>query len=129
MGEDPRSFSERMVIEPGQVEFNEHSKHSGAKKTVEVFPSLAPDPADATKTIDPVEIAGATGEFILAPMKAYRLISDGSLRFKLSTITLAAAATDTYLPADTSVIVKSGQFNRLTYVRTGGTFTQIVEVR
>lgn len=125
---DHRPFDERIVVEPGQVEFNEHSKHSRAKKTVEVFPNI-PAIADGTVTLTPTEIAGAAGEFSLEPGKAYRLISNGDLRIRLATITAAADAADTYIPADNAVIIKAGTFTKLTFARMTGNFTQLVEVR
>ena len=128
MPEDPRTLEQRLVIGPGEVEYNEHSKWSGAKKTVEVSPYFEMT-ENEPRTIDPIEDAGASGALTLAAGCAYRIVSDGSLRFRLSIGASAAAATDIYLPADTPIVVKMGAYNSFNFIRTGGTFVQAVKVK
>ena len=56
------------------------------------------------------------------------MISDGAIRFRLTNNSTAAAATDTYVPADTPVIIASRNYKELAWSQ-AGTFIQIVEVQ
>ena len=128
--EDHRTLDERLVIEPGQVEFVEHSKLTRAKKVVETFPAPIVDSAISTKTIPPIEAAGGTGFLLLERDRAYRIISNGDIRFNLSSgAPVAASATDIYVPKDVPFVIRTREFNHFNYDRTGGMFVQAVEVK
>jgi len=125
---DTRTLEQRLPITVGELGFREHSKKSSAKKIVEVYPFVAPHDITPGVTIDPIQSVAANGPLALTAGKAYRIISDGSLRFKLSIGAVAAVATDIYLPADTPIIIKMDTYNTFNFIQTGGTFVQAVEV-
>ena len=125
---DPRSLEVRLPVDHAEIEYAEHSRFTGAKKTVETFPYIQADPTNP-ETLAPIESAAASGALALKRDKAYRVVSDGSIRFRMSIGASAAVATDIYLPANIPVIIATKNYDTLSFIRTGGTFIQAVEVR
>jgi hypothetical protein len=94
--------------------------------------TIAVDPADDKKTVDAIE--EPTGTSIqLERDKAYRVISNVGLKFKMSMGTLGSPMNDgaIYLPADTAVVLRTTQFDTITTVKVGATdgFVNCVEIQ
>lgn len=121
------ALSEKLPLEIGGVDFAEHSKHSRAKKVVE-GPLFIPQHATEPRTVDPVE-KGSDGTYDIAQNKAYRLISDGTFRYRLSVGASAGAVTDIYVPANAPIIIATRDYNKISIKSMAGTFVQWTEVR
>jgi hypothetical protein len=112
----------------GQVEYVEHSHKSGAKKVINGPLTLAIDPASALKTIDPIQAATGTSIQLLRN-KAYRVISDVAFRFRMTIGSGTAVATDTYVPANTPIVISTRDFDYISTVAVAAAgFINCVEV-
>jgi len=117
----------------GEIDAAEHSAPSYSKKVIPGPTTFAPDDdATPTRTKDPIvgAVGGASAELTLLQNKAYRVIADVAIYFRLSVTGSTAVATDIYLPANTPIIIKTELWQRLAYIQvaTGGNI-QAVEVR
>jgi len=119
---------DNLPLEMGSVDFVEHSKHSRAKKVV-VAPVFIPPHATVARTIDGVRDTNASASLTVLRNKAYRVISDGAINFRLSNDGSTAANTDAYFPANQAFVIASREYNSFDFLRTGGSFIQIIEVQ
>lgn len=109
----------------------EHSSFSKSKKITQgpLWVPAGDTSPDDERTKDPMQMATG-GEFTLDKNKAYRLISDVDIYFRMSVNSDTAAVGDIYLPAKTALIVTSERFDFLSHIAvTAAGFVQMVEVR
>jgi len=112
---------------PVQVEYAEHSAAAMAKKVIPGPLYVVEDSANPGRLKEPTQIA-ADGEIALELNKAYRVISDGSFGYFLSTVTFAPT-NYVFVPANTPVIIASRAYKILTIKNMTGTFVQAAMVQ
>jgi hypothetical protein len=115
----------------GEVDYSEHSHPSRAKKVIQGPLTLAKDPEDVTKSIDPIQgtVGASSASLTLLRNKAYRVIASVDTYIRLSEGASTAVAGDVYLPANSAIVVDTKDWDTLSFIRvaTGG-IIQAVEV-
>ena len=118
----------------GQTETAEHSSLSKAKKVI-AGPLVSPqESTNVNRSAIPIHaaFAGALTISTLKPPASYRLISDIAFHMVQHTALFAGPAvlTDTYVPANTPVVIRTDLFPRVSVIpHTGSGIIQAVEVR
>jgi len=104
-------FKDTDNLSATELPLREHAAGSRAKKVVPGPRWFAPDPASATRTATPAAVttSGTSQAIAMAPRTAYRFIASTAICFKLSKgAAVAATVADIYLPANTEMILRSG---------------------
>lgn len=106
----------------GEPDYAEHCRRSSSKKVIDGPISFSVDPADATKTIDPLNLAvgGASASLTLIRNKAYRVISTVAYYFRMTAGASTALATDIYVPAFAPLVISSDVFGTFSVITDGG---------
>lgn len=119
-------------IPHGEVDYAEHSQFSRAKKVIDGPIVAAKDATDA-RTKDPIHEASFSGATSLALefKKAYRVVSDIAFFYRLTRGGGTAVAGDIYVPADTPIVIATGEdYDSLDVIPASGSgFIQATEVR
>jgi len=110
----------------GEVDTAEHSRMSRAKKVI-IGPLSPAAHATEDRSVDPININVASTQ--LGRNKAYRIISDGSFRYRQTNDTAVPASTDIYVPANTAVIISTRVWGFIGVAGATGTFVQAIEVQ
>jgi hypothetical protein len=128
--------SETKPFSQGEVDYAEHSAFSKAKKVIDgplnipQHATLERQAAAIHKTLGgAISVLPADG---LAQGKAYRMISNIAFHYVQASASFAGPATtsDTYVPANTPVVIQTGQYDRIYAIPSSGSgFLQLVEVR
>lgn len=93
-----------------ELPLREHSEGSRAKKVVPGPRWFAPDSTTPTQTATPTNIttSGVSQGMAMKPRSAYRFISTTAVCIRLSLGTATATVNDIYVPANTEMILRSG---------------------
>ena len=115
----------------GEVDYSEHSHPSRAKKVIQGPLTLAKDPEDDTKSIDPIQgtVGASSASITLLRNKAYRVVASVDTYIRLTIGASTAEVGDVYLPANAPIVVDTKDWDTLSFIRvsTGG-IIQAVEV-
>lgn len=123
-----QEFKNENFVNP---EFAEHSKKSGAKKVIDGPLYISSDPANAAKSINPINVStsnvSASGTLLMG--KAYRVVATAACFFRLTKGAGTAVATDVYLPANVPIVITTDRFDTISAILASGTgILQAVEV-
>lgn len=105
----------------GQIELEEHSKYSKAKKVISGSLYLV---RSGTTNLAPIDLKTAPN---VGMNRSFRVISDADFYFKLSNGSSPAGTSDIYVPAKTAITIATRDYDHINVSGVG--FIQATEVK
>jgi hypothetical protein len=115
----------------GETDYAEHSYPSRSKKVIYGPLTLASDPTNDGKSIDPIQgtVSNTSASLALLQGKAYRVIASTAVYFRLTSGSSTAVVGDVYLPANTPIVIETKKWDTLSFIQvSSGGVIQAVEV-